>query len=337
MAKKTSKKASKPVGNGLKTFSMHSKDDASYQDMAALTAAESAHPSFAAAANATPVDPETAARRYLDLALGSPAVSNFTAPVADEVPSEFKSLDTETIPLTGTTMVKFRQYFSKIPVYGSLVTVELDDANKLLGINSALGTPQSVSPVARISPAEAVKAVKAYPGHAKDLDKIVPRLNYYFDRVASKWRLVFILEDVPVVAKTKVRSPVLMDYVVDAHTGKVVTEIPRTPHGRRSENGRGRIGQEPELRGGQSRRRGDLEGRNAQRSNVRFQVQGSGSTIPVAARHSDQESPHVSASGGQRPCKCGSRFHFPPDGAQAQQHRQPGRIDAIEHQLRRSE
>ena len=229
MAKKTSKKASKPVGNGLKTFSMHSNDDASYQDMAALTAAESAHPSFAAAANATPVDPETAARRYLDLALGSPAVSNFTAPVADEVPSEFKSLDTETIPLTGTTMVKFRQYFSKIPVYGSLVTVELDDANKLLGINSALGTPQSVSPVARISPAEAVKAVKAYPGHAKDLDKIVPRLNYYFDRVASKWRLVFILEDVPVVAKTKVRSPVLMDYVVDAHTGKVVTEIPRTP------------------------------------------------------------------------------------------------------------
>ena len=75
MAKKTSKKASKPVGNGLKTFSMHSNDDASYQDMAALTAAESAHPSFAAAANATPVDPETVARRYLDLALGSPAVT----------------------------------------------------------------------------------------------------------------------------------------------------------------------------------------------------------------------------------------------------------------------
>jgi hypothetical protein len=60
-----------------------------------------------------------------------------------------------------------------------------------------------VSPVASISPAEAVKAVKAFPGHTKDLDKIVPRLNYYFDRVASKWRLVFILEDVPVVAKQK--------------------------------------------------------------------------------------------------------------------------------------
>jgi Zn-dependent metalloprotease len=229
MAKKTSKKPSKPAGNGLKTFSMHSNDEASYQNMAALNAAESAHPAFTAAVSDRPVDPETAARRYLDLALGSPAVRNFTAPVADEVPSEFKSLDAETIPLTGTTMVKFRQYFSKIPVYGSLVTVELDDANKLLGINSALGTPDSVSPVAKISPAEAVKAVKAFPGHTKNLDKIVPRLNYYFDRVASKWRLVFILEDVPVVSKKKEHSPVLMDYVVDAHTGKVVTEVPRTP------------------------------------------------------------------------------------------------------------
>jgi Zn-dependent metalloprotease len=229
MAKKTSKTASKLVENGLKTFSIHSKDEASNQSMAALSAEESAHPSFAAAAGVTSVDPETVARRYLDLALGSSAVRNFTAPVADQVPSEFKSLDTETIPLTGTTIVKFRQYFSKIPVYGSLVTVELDESNKLLGINSALGAPQSVSPVARISPADAVKAVKAYPGHTKDLDKIVPRLNYYFDRAASKWRLVFILEDVPVVPKTKGRSPVLMDYVVDAHSGKVVTAMPRTP------------------------------------------------------------------------------------------------------------
>jgi Zn-dependent metalloprotease len=231
MAKKTSKKASKPAGNGLKAFSMHTNDEASKTSMAALRASEAAHPSFAfgAAAGVASVDPETVARRYLDLALESPAVRGFTAPSADEVPSEFKSLGTESIPLTGTTIVKFRQNFSKIPVYGSLVTVELDDANKLLGINSALGTPQSVSPVAGISPADAVKAVKAYPGYTKNLDKIVPRLNYYFDSTASKWRLVFILEDVPVVSKTKGRSPVLMDYVVDAHSGKVVAALPRTP------------------------------------------------------------------------------------------------------------
>jgi len=231
MAKKTSKTPKKPVENGLKAFSIHSNNEASKSAMAALSAEVAAHPSFAfaAAAGVTSVDPETVARRYLDQALGSTAVRNFTAPVADEVPSEFKTLGTEAIPLTGTTIVKFRQNFSKIPVYGSLVTVELDESNKLLGINSSLGTPKDVSPVAKISPADAVKAVKAYPGYTKDLDKIVPRINYYFDGAASKWRLVFILEDVPVVPKTKGRSPVLMDYVVDAHSGKVVTALPRTP------------------------------------------------------------------------------------------------------------
>jgi Zn-dependent metalloprotease len=229
MAKKASKKAAKPLENGLKVFSMHSRSEASRPSMAALSAGDAAHTSLAATAGVASVDPETAARRYLDRALESPAVRGFTAPVADEVPSEFKSLGTETIPLTGTTMVKFRQYFSKIPVYGSLVSVELDDANKLLGLNSSLGTPKSVSPIAKISPADAVTAVKAYPGYTKDLSNIVPRLNYYFDREASKWRLVFILEDVPVVSKTKGRAPVLMDYVVDAHSGKVVTAVPRTP------------------------------------------------------------------------------------------------------------
>jgi len=231
MAKRTSRTARKLMDNGLKTFSLHSKEEASEASMAALRAEEAALPSFAftTTADTSSVDPETMARRYLDQALASTAVREFTAPVADQVPSEFKSLGSEYIPLTGTTIVKFRQNFSKIPVYGSLVTVELDESNKLLGINSALGTPESVSPVARISPADALKAVKAYPGHTKDLSKIVPRLNYYFDRAASKWRLVFILEDVPVVPKTKGESPVLMDYVVDAHSGKVITALPRTP------------------------------------------------------------------------------------------------------------
>ena len=154
VAIKKSKPVSKPVGNGLKVFSIHSNNVSSKPMMAALKAEDSKHLSFAFAepAGVASVDPETVARRYLDQALGSAALPKFTAPVADEVPCEFKSLGTESIPLTGTTIVKFRQNFSKIPVYGSLVTVELDESNKLLGINSALANPQSVNPVAKISP-----------------------------------------------------------------------------------------------------------------------------------------------------------------------------------------
>jgi Zn-dependent metalloprotease len=114
-----------------------------------------------------------------------------------------------------------------------LVTVELDETNNLVSINSAVGEPNQVSPVARISPAEALKAVEKHPGYRKhDLGKSAPRLNYYFDQKASKWRLVFIVEDVsvtPVVKKpANQRLPHRMDYIVDAHGGRVVAELPRT-------------------------------------------------------------------------------------------------------------
>src|SRR5262249_15927664 len=100
-----------------------------------------------------------------------------------------------------------------------------------------------VDPVARISPTEAVKAVDRYPGFRKRLDGIVPHLNYYFDQAETKWRLMFILEDVPVSASDVKKgeteekvAPRYMDHVVDPHSGKVVTELPRTPSASTLEN-----------------------------------------------------------------------------------------------------
>jgi Zn-dependent metalloprotease len=231
MAKKKSGTRKVSADNGLKSFSLHTNNEASRQAMASLTAGQSESPAFglAATADVQTLDAETVARRYLNQVLDSASVPQLTAPKIDDIPSEFKSLGTETIPLTGTTTVKFRQNFDNVPVYGSLITVELDEGNKLLGINSALGTPKGVSPIAKISAAEAVRAVEKYPGHKKDLQGVVPRLHFFFDTARAKWRLVFILEDVPVVPEEKGPSPLLMSYVVDAHTGKVVTALPRTP------------------------------------------------------------------------------------------------------------
>ena len=92
------------------------------------------------------LDPETAARRFLDQALASPAVPSLAAPVANGATSEFKTIGTETVPLTGTKTVKFRQTLHGIPVYGSLVTVEVEDDNSLIAIDSALGTPDGRRP-----------------------------------------------------------------------------------------------------------------------------------------------------------------------------------------------
>jgi Zn-dependent metalloprotease len=63
-------------------------------------------------------------------------------------------------------------------------------------------------------------------------------LYFYFDNAQSKWRLVFIAEDVP-VKRTGSRTrgtpagprlaPIYMDYIIDAHSGALVAQLPRTP------------------------------------------------------------------------------------------------------------
>ncbi len=55
--------------------------------------------------------------------------------------SDFKSLGVETVPLTSTSIVKFRQQLSGIPVYGSLISVELDEANEMISLNSNMAKP----------------------------------------------------------------------------------------------------------------------------------------------------------------------------------------------------
>ena len=229
----SARKAAKS-GNGLSAFTMHSSNADSAGLVAAVRSESAAHRlmSLSATPNVAAVDPETVARGYLQQALDSKSVAAFTAPKYQDTTSEFKSLGTETVPLTGTKTVKFRQTLSTIPVYGSLITVELDDDNHQVGLNSALGKPSGVSPIAKISAAQAAAAVAAYPGSRKYLQGIVPHLYYYFDQAAAKWRLVFILEDVKVTPeKAAVQagpSKRLMDYVVDAQSGKVVRELPRT-------------------------------------------------------------------------------------------------------------
>lgn len=238
-AKKSAKKAAgrKPARtlrpNGLTRFNMHALDKKSERLFAALESERSGFAGFASApTKVSDMDPESAARLYLKQALESDSVPGFTAPVADGVESEYRSLGTESIPLTGTTMVKFRQHLNKIPIYGSLVSVELDENNDLLSISSVSGKPANVSAVAKISPAKAMDIVKKAPGLKKALDGITPQLNYYYDVDKSKWRLVYIAQDVPVgpasKGKTATRIPLRMDFVVDAQSGQLVDKLPRT-------------------------------------------------------------------------------------------------------------
>ncbi len=218
--------------NGLRMFALHATESATGSALNDLRAARANFAGFAMA-NETglqSLDPESAAYQHLRQALASETLPRFTNPQVEGTASDFKSLGTETLPLTNTTTVKFRQMFNKIPVYGSLVTVELDENNECLTLNSALGTPRDVNSIAKISPATALQKVAKEAGHGKKMPDATPQLNYYYDENATRWRLVYIFEDVP-LGRGKVigpDTPMLMDYIVDAHTGALIRGLPRT-------------------------------------------------------------------------------------------------------------
>ena len=236
--------------NGLRSFAFHR------QDKGAATVLGDIRPktrparpgaragAAGARAPVTGMDAETAARQYLTNALASDQLPTFTAGDPGAEKSDFKLIAVEAVPLTGTQMVKFCQYYRRIPVYGSLVAVELDKKNELISINSTLTEPTNVDAVATVAPAAVVQTVVQASGADPTSLEATPSVYYYFDREAQTWRLVYIMRD---VTKTKgpqdaeaategvynrrtqsSGSPKAFDYVVDAHSGDLVAELPRS-------------------------------------------------------------------------------------------------------------
>ncbi|MBF5046453.1 hypothetical protein FGE12_28830 [Aggregicoccus sp. 17bor-14] len=204
--------------NGLKSFAFHRHGQAELAaslrppPLAGIEPGGDALPFSALGA-------EAAARRYLSRAFESERLPSLEPVSVAGQASELQTLGTEVLPLTGTRTVKFRQVLSRIPVYGSLVTVELDQGNELLAINSNLGEPAGVDPVARLSPAQAMDVVAQKAGERAR--QAVPRLHYYFEPGARRWHLAYVAENV------WTREGTLFDFVVDAHDGSLVAALPR--------------------------------------------------------------------------------------------------------------
>jgi Zn-dependent metalloprotease len=242
MAKKTSAKkaptraapARSSGASGFKAMAMHITEEKGRRTFAALRADRPASSAFSLVASQPEnLDPESAAKRILEHAFASQAMPSLTAPKVDGDESSFKSLGVETVPLTGTKVVKFRQQVKGIPVYGSLVSVELDDNNEMVSINSNMAKPDVASYVARISPLDALKRIATEAGYGRELPDRTPTLNFYLDD-KSKWHLAYVVEDVRSRKKgktspAKYENPMVYDYIVDALTGALVAELPRTP------------------------------------------------------------------------------------------------------------
>jgi bacillolysin/neutral peptidase B len=181
------------VANGLDSYTMHVVDAESAPTLESIDEELGAGPPV----ESRDLDPETAARRYLNAFIASPAVPSISTADAETPATEYRTARTETVPLTGSRVVKFTQYRHRIPVYGSLVTIELNEDNSLLSIGSAVGEPGDVDPVATISPADVQKVIHDDAGEAAVLSE-PPRLYYYFDGTTepNTWRLVYIAQNV---------------------------------------------------------------------------------------------------------------------------------------------
>lgn len=219
--------------NGLESFALHSADRYQGPAVQAIND-ESVRTGGAPGVDVATLDPESAARRYLNQMIASPEVPAITDSSAGQG-TEYRALGTESIPLTDSTVVKFAQYRQRIPVYGSLVTIELDDDNNMLAVSSAIGNPTAVDAVAAVSPAQAQSVIVEDAGtDALPLPE-PPRLYFYYDNGSSPgvWRLVYIAKNVQRHRKRTSDGhpqtlPELFDYVVDAHSGELVTKLPRT-------------------------------------------------------------------------------------------------------------
>ena len=237
-ARKSSRGAAQAAaGNGMHSFAVHTALPAAKAArgvLAARPAARSARaPGAAAAPPATAaMDPESAAAEYLERALKSAQMPDFTDPQGASGASEFLRLGTEDMPLTDSRIVKYRQTVNKIPIYGSLVTVELDQDNNCLAINSSLGAPKGLSAVAKVAPQAALELAAEQSGNKAAELKATPRLNYYFDKMKQAWALAYIVENVPKRSRSAQAmghvQAALFDYVVDALSGRLIAALPRT-------------------------------------------------------------------------------------------------------------
>src|SRR6476469_5261558 len=165
---------------GFKVLAMHVTEDQGRRTFEALREDRPAVSAFALRESQPEnLDPESAAKCILAHALASQAMPSLTAPKVDGDESDFKSLGVETVPLTGTIVVKFRQQVKGIPVFGSLVSVELDDNNEMVSLNSSLATPDLRSYVATLSPHDALKKIAAAAGYGRKLPTGIPKLNLF--------------------------------------------------------------------------------------------------------------------------------------------------------------
>jgi Zn-dependent metalloprotease len=239
MANAHQTKASAPQARmkteGFAVFSLHRTEASGRRTLDRLAKERRTVPVFALTKEPKAVDTETAAKFILTQVLDhADWLPQLARPSVGDSESAFQSLGTEFVPLTGTKVVKFRQFIEGVPVYGTLITIEFDEQRNCLALNATVATPKIRDHVAKIAPMDALGIAAERAGYGNKKPARTPMLVYYLSR-RGKWHLAYMVRDVRVhqgrdqTHGRRKRMPLMFDYVVDATSGRLLAELPRTP------------------------------------------------------------------------------------------------------------
>lgn len=202
-----------------------------------------------AAFSVGPLDMTSLAHDYLVRVLAFDAGLSFDA--APQAAPEVVVTRVQPSPLAGSEVVRFAQAHAKIPIFGSHMLVELRGDGSLVGVDAELAAVQGVSPEPTIDAAQALANVAAQAGvDAASVTLAEPAtLTFAHDDAAGRWRLAWLLRDVPLTPVDRVHgrgcghggSPRLRtgarNYLVDAHDGEVFLDYSSAPRARAAEPG----------------------------------------------------------------------------------------------------
>lgn len=203
---------------------------------------------------------ETAGRLLLQTYLedsGSDALVEVTAPTRPELIPDMVASASSPVPALSANRVLFQQTASAIPIFGARVAVDVDSADKsLVAINGKVSPLPDISPIAKVSPEEALARLIEWSGAGGGAVKDVrntaraPVLTWYLSQQNETWHLVYHFAALPIPPRPEkplAEDPFpnlvhaclghpptsdsgLYDYFVDAHDGSVVYYFNSTPH-----------------------------------------------------------------------------------------------------------
>jgi bacillolysin len=198
-----------------------------------------AGPSRTAASNSFD-DDEAAARFYLSNIFARDTrsgVRGLTAPQNPQVVPDLQLRDSQRSPLTNTSIVRFVQTKSSIPVFGSRAIVEMDNKRELLAVDAELATVEGVAPIAGLAPMQGLQNIATASKVAIEIlnDVVAPQLTFYRDEDKNIWHLAYYFQNVPAAPedfftgmkshaghKALAATRPQLDYLVDAHDGSIL-------------------------------------------------------------------------------------------------------------------